>query len=72
MISDHISDHTATVIFLQSRLKLEHCKLHKAAQRRTCYIINDAKLCGKFMTLHNQTSRYKSKCIRIAGVISLT
>ena len=60
---------------LQSRLKLEHCKPHKAAHHPTkCDIINDVKLfltvyrrihCCKFLTLSNQKLHYKSKCIRI-------
>ena len=57
-------------------LKLKHCKSHKAARHPTeCYLINDFKLFPtvyhriyhcKFLTLSNQTSRYKSKCIRMA------
>ena len=60
---------------LQSRLKLEHCKLHKAAcHPRKSDVINDIKLfltvyrriyCRKVLTLSNQMSHYKSKCIRI-------
>ena len=60
--------------FLHFRLKLERCKPHKAARNPTkCDVINDVKLfptvycrmyCRKFLTLSNQTSRYKSKCIR--------
>ena len=60
---------------LQFRLKLERCKPHNAARHSTkCDVINDVKLfltvyhriyCRKFLTLSNQTSRYKSKCIRI-------
>ena len=60
---------------LQFHLKLELCKPHNAALHPTKYdIINDVKLfptvyhriyCHKFLTLSNQTSRYKSKCIRI-------
>ena len=66
-------------VLLQSRLKLESFKLHKATQRRTSFnkndVICDVKLfptvyrriyCRKFLTLSNQTSRYKSKCIRMA------
>ena len=66
-------------VLLQSRLKLERCKLHKAAQRRASSnkndVINDVKLfppvyrriyCRKILTLSNQTSRYKSKCIKMA------
>ena len=50
-------------------------KPHKAARQPTiCDVINDVKLfptvhrriyCRKFLTLSNQTSRYKSKCIRM-------
>ena len=51
---------------LQSPLKLERCKPHKAScHPKKCDVINDVKLCCKFLTLSNQTSRYKSKCIRI-------
>ena len=60
---------------LQFELKLERCKPHKAARHPTkCDVINDVKLfptvyrriyCRKFLTLSNQTPRYKSKCIRI-------
>ena len=55
--------------------KFECCKLQKAPRHPTKYdVINEAKLvltvyrriyCRKFLTLSNQTSRYKSKCIRI-------
>ena len=61
--------------FLQFRLKLERCKPHNAARHLTKYeVINDVKMfptvyrriyCRKFLTLSNQTSRYKRKCIRI-------
>ena len=61
--------------FMQSPPKLERCKPHKAALHPTkCDIINDVKLfptvyrrinCRKFLTLSNQMSRYKSKCIKI-------
>ena len=60
---------------LQFPLKLERCKLHKAACHPTkCDIINDDKLfltvyrriyCHKFLMLSNQKLRYKSNCIRI-------
>ena len=60
---------------LQFHLKLQSCKLHYAALHPTnCDIINDVKLfptiyrrifCHKFLTITNQTSRYKSKCIRM-------
>ena len=60
---------------LQFELKLERCKPHKAARHPTkCDVINDVKLfptvyrriyCRKFLTLSNQTSRYKLMCIRI-------
>ena len=68
-------DYPNSNALLQSQLKLEHCKPHKAAHRPTkCDIINDAKLfptvyrriyCCKNLTLSNQMSLYKSKCIRI-------
>ena len=60
---------------LQLYLKLECCRPHKdTGHQRKCDIINDVKLfttghgrinCSKFLTLSNQISRYKSKCIRI-------
>ena len=60
---------------LQFHLKFKRCKPHKAAHHPTiCDIINDVKLfstvyyriyCRKFLTLSNQKSRYKSKCIRM-------
>ena len=61
--------------FHQFPLKLKHCKQHKATHHPTKgNIINDVKLfptiyhriyCRKFLTLSNQTSRYKIKCIRM-------
>ena len=64
---------------LQSRLKFELCKQDKAAHGPTkCDVINYVKLfptvyhriyCCKFMTLSNQTSCYKSKCIRIFFIV---
>ena len=60
---------------LQFDLKLERCKPHKAARHPTKGdVIDDVKLfptvyrriyCRKFLTLSNQTSRYKRKCIRM-------
>ena len=62
---------------LQSLLILEHCTQQIAACHPTqCEVINDVKLfptvhvyhriyCCTFLTLSNQTSHYKSKCIRI-------
>ena len=60
---------------LQFELKLERCKPNKVARHPTkCDVINDDKLyptvyrriyCRKFLTLSNQTSRYKPMCIRI-------
>ena len=60
-------------------LKLERCKLHKAARQPTiCDVINDVKqfptvyrriYCRNFLTLSNQTSRYKIKCIRINVIL---
>ena len=65
---------------LQFCLKLEHCKLHKAAYHPTkCDVINGINLfltvyrriyCRTLLMLSNQMSRYKSKCIRIL-IISL-
>ena len=61
--------------FLNVPLNLECCKPHKAKHHPTiCDVINDGKwfpmvycriYCHKFLTLSNQTSHYKSKCIRI-------
>ena len=61
---------------LQFELKLERCKPYTAARHSTiCDVIYDVKLfptvyrriyCRKFLTLSNQTSRYKFKCSRIA------
>ena len=63
---------------LQSRLKFDRCKPHKAARRPTkCDVINDVKLfltvyrrlyCRKFLTLSNQMPSYKIKCIRIPNM----
>ena len=60
---------------LQFELKLERCKSHKAARHPTkCDVFNDVKLfptiyrriySRKFLTLFNQMSRYKLKCIRM-------
>ena len=60
---------------LQFRLKIERCKPRNTARHPTKYdVINEVKLfpavyrrlyCRKFLTLSNQKSRYKSKCIRI-------
>ena len=54
----------------------ERCKPRNTARHPTTYdVINDVKLfpavyrrinCRKFLTLSNQKSRYKSKCIRIS------
>ena len=62
-------------VLLQFHLQFEHCKPHKAAHHPTkCDVINDVKLfptvycrihCHQFLTLFNQTSHYKSMCIRI-------
>ena len=59
---------------LQFRLKLERCEPHKAVCHPTNGdVIDDVKLfptvyrriyCCKFLTLSNQMSRYKRKCIR--------
>ena len=59
---------------LQSCLKFECYKRHKAARHATKFdIINDKLFpavycriyCRKFLTLSNQSLCYKSKCIRI-------
>ena len=70
MISERISDD------LQFSLELERCKPHKAARHPAkCDVINEFKrfptvylriYCRKFLTLSNQMSRYKSKCIRMS------
>ena len=67
---------------LQFCLKFEHCKPHNSTYHpRKCDIINDVKLfptvfrriyCSKFLTLSNQTSRYKSNCIRIIFCMDVT
>ena len=59
---------------LQFRLRFERCKPRNTARHPTKYDeINDFKLfpavyrriyCRKFLTLSNQKSLYKSKCIR--------
>ena len=64
---------------LQVALKLERCKPHKAACHPTkCDIINDVKpfltvyrriYCRKFLTLSNQMTSYKLKCIRITDIV---
>ena len=69
---------------LQFRRKLEHYKPHNATRHpMKCDVINDVKLfptvyrmiyCRKFLTLSNQKSRYKTKCIRsviISNVINV-
>ena len=60
-------------------LKSERFKLHKAARQLTiCDVINDVKqfptvyrriYCRKFLTLSNQKSRYKIKCIRMRNLL---
>ena len=60
---------------LQFRLRFERCKPRNTARHPTKYdVINDVKLfpavyrwiyCRKLLTLSNQKSRCKSKCIRI-------
>ena len=60
---------------VQFRLKFERCKPGNAARHQKKYdVINDVKMfpaayrriyCRKFLTLSNQKSCYKSKCIRI-------
>ena len=64
-----------SIALLQFGLILERCKLHNAARHAMkCDVTIDVKLfptvyrrinCRKFLTLSNQKSRYKSKCIRI-------
>ena len=66
---------------LQFELKLGRCKPLKAARHpKKCDVMNDVKLfptvyrriyCRKFLTLSNQTSRYKLKCIRIVVYLIL-
>ena len=80
MISKRISDdippqnfkygYLQSSALLQSHLKLEHYKPHKAARHPTKYdVINDVKqfpiVYRRKWALSNQTSRYKSKCIRM-------
>ena len=60
---------------LQFYLNFEHSKPHKTAVHLTeCDVTTDVKLfltvyrriyCRNFLTLSNQTSHYKRKCIRI-------
>ena len=67
-----------TNALLQFELKLERCKPYKAVRHSTiCDLIYDVKLfptvyhriyCRKFLTLSNQTSRYKLKCIRFLSL----
>ena len=74
--------YTHSNALLQFRLKLKRRKPHNAARHPTkCDVINDVKLfptvyrriyCCKFLTLSNQTSRYKSKCIRIDNITVIT
>ena len=64
-----------SIALLQFECKLERCKPHKAARHPTkCDLIIDVKLfptvycriyCRKFLTLSNQTSCNKLKCLRI-------
>ena len=68
-------DYPHSNALLQFELKLERCKPRKAAcHPNKCDVTNDVKLfptlhrriyCRKFLTLSNQTSRYKFMCIRI-------
>ena len=68
--------------FLQFCLELERCKPYKAAHHpRKFDVINDVKLfatvycslyCCKCLTLSNQTSCYKAKCIGISSQIAET
>ena len=63
---------------LQSCLKLECCKLHKAVRHNTKCDKNEINYVKLFPTVYhriycpkisNQTSSYKSKCIRIEFII---
>ena len=66
---------------LQFDLKSERCKPYRATRHPTKGdVIDDIKLfptvyrriyCRKFLTLSNQTSRYKCKCIRIPHLAQL-
>ena len=78
MISDHTSEdippeikilNTVIPILMHLAVLSQFCHLTK------CDIINEIKVfltvyrriyCHKFLTLSNQTLRYKSKCIRIS------
>ena len=69
---EYINPHSNAL--LQFDLKSERCKPHRAARHpKKGDVIDDVKLfptvygrlyCRKFLTLSNQTSRYKCKCIR--------
>ena len=75
MISIHYPHSNA---LLQFDLKFQRCKPRRAARHPTKDdVIDDVKLfptvyrriyCRKFLTLSNQTSRYKHKNIRIYNV----
>ena len=70
------------VIPLQFHFELERCKPHRAACHPTKYdVIDNAKqfptvyrriYCRKFLTLSNQMSCCKSKCIRIVKILVLS
>ena len=85
MISDHLSnDIPPQMENLKMDIPiLMHfcsCKPYKASRHpMKCGVINDIKLfatvycriyCRKFLTLSNQTSNYKSKCIRMSNNIA--
>ena len=68
-----------SIVLLQSRRKLERCKLHKVARcPRKCHVINDVKLfltvyrriyCSTCLTLSNQMSHYKASAVECIIII---
>ena len=64
----------------QFRLAFERCKSLKTARHPTKYdVIKDVSqiptvygriYCRKFLTLSNQMLRYKSRCVRIANIVT--
>ena len=75
MISEYISDDIPPKIKILNMvipILMHFCSFVSNAARHPtkCDVINDVKLfptvyCRKFLTLSNQTWRYKSKCIRM-------
>ena len=74
MIFDCISDDIPPGYYHSNALPQFHLKLELCKLNTRCDVIKDVKLfliiycriyCRKFLTLSNQTSHYKSKCIRI-------